>query len=98
MARLALPPLVGPPIHGWPPPNGAVRVLAARWPELRVHWNWQSPSPVLTGGPATVDEASDAIYSATVAAAPAGGGLPDCDPPYPPGGRGWYGHPLPAAG
>src|SRR4030042_1192236 len=70
---------------------------AARGPELRVHWNWHPPSPVLTGGPATVDEASDAIYSDTVAAVPAGGVLPDCDPPYPPDGRDWYGPPLTAA-
>src|SRR4030065_291971 len=58
MARPPLPHLDGTTIHGWLATIGAVRVLAARWPELRVPWNWQSPCPVLTGRPAAGHEAA----------------------------------------
>lgn len=78
-------------VHGWLATLGATRILATRWPALTVHFD--DGRPVLGGGPATEDEAIDAIRQATIDAIPPGGVLPDAPVDYPPPGRGWWRHP-----
>jgi hypothetical protein len=87
-ATLPLPHLAGDTVHGWLATLGASRILGVHWPGMTLHYDERTP--VLTGGPATVDEAAEAILADTIATIPRGGALPGADPAYPPPGSGWW--------
>jgi hypothetical protein len=88
--QLTLANLNGQELSGWLAALGAARALAGRYPDLHLHWDHDG-ALVLTGGPATVDEAADAIRAVSLDRIPVGGVLPDVEPTAPQPGEGWHG-------
>lgn len=87
VGALHLPTLDGRWAHGWLAAVGLVRVLAERWPGIRLHWDPADGGAVITGGPATVEEAAGLALGLTIAKTPTGGVLPGCAPEWPAAGK-----------
>jgi hypothetical protein len=79
-------------VHGWYSILGVTRILSQHWTGLGLHFD--EATPVITGGPVTINEAADRIHAATVATIPAGGVLPGVDPAWPPAGADWWRRPT----
>lgn len=84
---LHLPALWGGEAHGWLAALGLVRVLSARWPQIRLHWDAVDGTLVITGGPSTAEEAAGVVLGLTVVKVPTGGVLPGCVPEWPAPGK-----------